>query len=151
MTRPSGPWPGSGSAWPSPTPTPTTCPTPTGPSPTTASTPATTRPGPVATGRALARGTLSRGGARGAPGPFLGQGRPVPPLRPPLRHPPPPILRPPRRPAGHRRSGDPGGVLAGGDQLRVLVRRRPLRRAGVLRLHRPRAGRDGKWDHGPQG
>ena len=42
------------------------------------------------------------------------------------------------------RPGDPGGVLAGGDQLRLLVRRRPLRRAGLLLLHRARARRPGR-------
>ena len=37
------------------------------------------------------------------------------------------FCRPPRRPAADGRSRDPGGVLARGDQLRLLVRRRPFR------------------------
>ena len=47
----------------------------------------------------------------------------------------------PRAPAAGRRarSGHPGGVLARGDRLRVLVRRRGRPPGGVLLLHRARA------------
>ena len=83
-------------------------------------------------------------GAGGVRGPVLGQGQPGAPLLAHLRHRPHPLLRPPGRPAGHRRPGDPGGVLPGGDQLRVLVRRRQLSRARLLLLHRPGARRPGR-------
>ena len=79
-------------------------------------------------------------GPGGVRGPVLEQGQPGPSFLAHLRHRPYPLCRPPDRPAGDRRPGDPGGVLAGGDQLRLLVRRRPLPRAGVLQLHRPGAG-----------
>ena len=42
------------------------------------------------------------------------------------------------------RPGDAGGVLPRGDQLRLLVRRRRVRRAGLLLLHRARARRAGR-------
>ena len=43
--------------------------------------------------------------------------------------------------ADRRRSGHPGGLLAGGHLVRVLGRRRQRRRRHVLLLHRPRARR----------
>ena len=49
-----------------------------------------------------------------------------------------PVLRPAGR-AERRRSGHPGGLLAGGHLVRVLGRRRQRRRRRVLLLHRPRA------------
>ena len=52
-----------------------------------------------------------------------------------------PVRRRRRRPAGIGRSGDPGGVLARGHQLGVLVRRPDLPRGRVLLLHRARARR----------
>ena len=48
-------------------------------------------------------------------------GQPGAPLLAHLRYRPHPLLRAPGRSAVHGRLGGPGGVLAGGDQLRVLV------------------------------
>ena len=123
------------------TPSPSTCRTPTGRSPRTPSTPPTTRRRPPATGRSSARSSLVL--EEFAAG-LLGQGQPGTPLLAHLRHRPHPVLRAPDRPAAAGRPGDPGGVLPGGDQLRLLVRRRHLRGAGLLLLHRARARRAGR-------
>jgi hypothetical protein len=90
---------------------------PTDRSPTTASTPATTRSGPAATGRCSARSTCcwrrSRPGSRARSARCTTSGTPSTC--------PHPLRRPPPRPATDGGCGAPGGVLAGGDQRRVLV------------------------------
>ena len=64
-----------------------------------------------------------------------------------------PLLRPPRRPAADSRSRDPGGVCAGGDQLRLLVRRRPLREPAFYAYTAPEPARlaDNRCSRRPPG
>ena len=82
--------------------------------------------------------------ARGVRQRVLRQGQPGAPLLAHARHRRHPLLRSPGDDGRIGRRGDARGLLAGGDQQRLLVRRRQGADAGLLLLHRARARRPGR-------